>query len=115
MIAGGFPLAAFPPDMVNATPESLAEHGVERDLIVSDNAIVNVYKIPAGKIIRKHVHDYSHFSYLLKGKVDLMLGDGRAKTLVAPCQVLVEANVMHTIMAIEDAEWHCVQTEKADA
>lgn len=98
-----------------ATAESMAAAGITEDLVISDNAAVWVYRVPAGQMIQKHQHDYSHFSYLLKGKVDLMLGDGRAKTLTAPCQVLVEANVMHTIRAIEDAEWHCVQTEKADA
>ena len=63
--------------------------------------------IPAGVELGKHVHNYSHLSFLAKGKVYLLVEGEKVIELEAPFCLNIKKNKQHSIQAITDAVWFC--------
>lgn len=79
--------------------------------------------IPAGMMAGKHMHTYTHFSILGRGRVVLKrwgtdnagLKWHTSQTVEAGQLVEIEANVLHQITAIEDSVWYCIHaTDETD-
>lgn len=79
---------------------------LESDLYVTDSCISKVYHIPAGVMLGKHIHNYSHLSFLMAGDVILHKGDERVE-IKGPAIVEIKANVLHAVEAITDTVWAC--------
>lgn len=70
--------------------------------------------VPAGEVIGKHVHNYTHFSVLAQGTaiVETDGGDGtrklKTRQVIKPGLIEVKANVYHKITALTDVTWYCI-------
>lgn len=72
------------------------------------NGVVTVhYKIPAGRDVFSHVHDYDHLSILVSGEGDLTRGDGDPERLTGPRFIEIKAGVRHKFHAVTDCVWDC--------
>lgn len=111
-VMSGSVVGEFATQMVIATPEALAGVGVLHDLFVSDDVLVNRYVIRKGTEVRKHMHDYSHLSAVLKGKVLVAMDGGDAREYSAGDIVLIPAGVSHSVLALEDSIWACIHSAK---
>jgi len=81
----------------------------------SDGLYAKQMVIPKGFMAGKHLHDYSHFSILAKGKV-IVRTDSDEVEYVAPACIEIKANTYHTIEALEDCAWFCIHaTDETDA
>lgn len=104
--------------------ESIAQHVLETgnrisDILTthhfSDNLYCKEMAVPAGYLICKHKHDYSHLSVLAKGRV-IVAADDFVREYTAPAVIEIKANVMHAIEAVEDSVWLCIHaTDEKDA
>jgi mannose-6-phosphate isomerase-like protein (cupin superfamily) len=91
------------------------DHGLEIIHHEADGLYTKEIRLPAGVAFGKHIHQYSHQSFLGKGKVKLIRGD-REDIIEAPACILVEAGVEHAIFALTDTVWFCTHnTDRADA
>jgi mannose-6-phosphate isomerase-like protein (cupin superfamily) len=80
----------------------------------ADGLYTKEIRLPAGVAFGKHMHNYSHQSFLGKGKVKL-IRDDREDIIEAPACILVEAGVWHTVEALTDVVWFCTHnTDRAD-
>tara|TARA_R110000868_G_scaffold59182_8_gene181779 strand:+ start:152 stop:550 length:399 start_codon:yes stop_codon:yes gene_type:complete len=79
---------------------------LESELHVTDSCISKVYHIPAGVILGKHSHNYSHLSFLMSGDVVLHKGDDKIE-LKGPAIVAIDAYVLHAVQAVTDTVWAC--------
>ena len=73
----------------------------------SDGLYAKQMIIPKGFMAGKHIHDYSHFSILAKGKV-IVKTDDSAIEYNAPACIEIKAGVYHTVEALEDCSWFCI-------
>jgi len=72
-------------------------------------------QVPAGMVVEKHMHDFTHLSILASGKAAVTI-DGKTQTITGPHCLTVEAGKQHTIFAITNLVWYCVHaTECTDA
>lgn len=79
----------------------------------SDGLWTKEMHIPAGIAIGKEMHDYSHQSFLGKGRVRLHRDD-KVEIIDAPAILEIKAGVWHTVEAITDAVWYCTHnTDRA--
>lgn len=68
-------------------------------------------RIPAGNVVGKHVHDYSHLSILAQGEVIVRAG-AKEMYIVAPDIIEIEEHIPHSIEAIKDSVWYCIHNAK---
>lgn len=81
----------------------------------SDGLYAKESVFPAGQLILKHTHDFSHLSILAKGKVAVMKGDV-VEIVEAPACMEIKAGVTHGVKALTDCVWFCIHaTEEKDA
>jgi len=72
-------------------------------------------RIPAGMLLQKHQHTFTHFSILARGKVGVVVDGAETKFYEAPACVVIKANVLHEIYAVENSTWYCVHaTDEKD-
>lgn len=82
--------------------------------IFADGLYAKETEIPAGMLLAKHLHDYTHFSILAKGRVRVWANDVMAE-YEAPACIEIKANIEHEVQAITDATWYCVHaTQETD-
>lgn len=80
----------------------------------SDGLYAKESAFPAGSMIMKHVHDFSHLSILAKGKVVVLKGND-ADIVDAPACIEIKAGVVHGVKAITDCVWFCIHaTDEKD-
>lgn len=80
----------------------------------ADGLVTKEMHIPAGTVMGKEKHSYSHQSFLGKGTVRLHRDD-TSEVLKAPAIIEVKAGVWHTVEAITDVVWFCTHsTDQAD-
>ena len=80
----------------------------------SDNLYAKEMRIPAGFTAGMHKHKYSHLSILAKGRA-LIKTDEYNQEIVAPHCLDMQAEIRHTIEAIEDCVWFCIHaTDETD-
>jgi len=92
---------------------------VEEDCVIthhfSDGLYAKEARFPAGSVILKHTHEFSHLSILAHGKVAVMIGDD-VKIVSAPACIEIKAGLTHGVKAIEDCVWFCIHaTDEKDA
>lgn len=98
---------------------------LDTTLHVSDeiDVCMNEFRLLAGQSMGKHVHDYSHYSLLTKGIVqlekfmentDIPFEVSVLSATLKPVAVVVSANIYHRITCIEDADWFCIHTERGN-
>lgn len=66
--------------------------------------------LAAGKEVEKHVHDYDHLSYLVRGRAMVEIGD-ELLIMDGPRAIEVKAGKTHHIQAITDIVWLCIHAE----
>jgi quercetin dioxygenase-like cupin family protein len=70
--------------------------------------------IPAGQVLVKHKHKFSHLSILASGSIELMV-DGERKIIHAPACLTIEADKHHGVKSLTDVVWYCIHaTECTD-
>jgi quercetin dioxygenase-like cupin family protein len=102
-----------PTDMFNA---NLGHFDVDPGVIhhFSDGLYAKQMHLPKGYMAGMHAHNYSHLSILGKGKV-IVRTDNDEKTYTAPVCINMQAEILHSIEALEDAVWFCIHaTEETD-
>lgn len=71
-------------------------------------------KVPAGYLVAKHTHSYTHLSILASGKAIIKAGDV-VKEYYAPTCIEIKAGISHEIVALTDVVWYCIHaTEETD-
>jgi len=73
----------------------------------SDGLYAKEARFPAGALILKHTHEFSHLSILAHGKVAVMMDDD-VKIVKAPACIEIKAGVTHGVKALEDCVWFCI-------
>jgi quercetin dioxygenase-like cupin family protein len=80
--------------------------------IFADGLYAKETHIPAGMLLAKHTHTYTHFSILAKGEVNVW-ADDQLTVYTAPACIEIRANVEHEVQAITDSTWYCVHATSA--
>jgi quercetin dioxygenase-like cupin family protein len=85
---------------------------VEEDGVIthhfSDGLYAKEARFPAGSVILKHTHEFSHLSILAHGN--------DVKIVNAPACLEIKAGLTHGVKAIEDCVWFCIHaTDEKDA
>lgn len=91
-------------------PKQLDET-LQTEFFFADNLIAKRHALACGDIIGKHTHTYSHLSIVGYGSVRVTTSKGSRVYDSGDC-VIVEADIEHTITALEDACWFCIHTDK---
>jgi quercetin dioxygenase-like cupin family protein len=84
----------------------------------AEGVYIKEFNVKAGQCITKHVHDFNHYSILLRGSVRVItspVGNSSEKTTVdvtAPSVLLITKDTMHTVIALTPVTWLCVQSDK---
>lgn len=63
--------------------------------------------LPARHMAHSHKHNFDHFSFVTKGRVQVEV-DGVTTTLDGPDCILIKADAVHKITAITDTTWYCI-------
>lgn len=90
--------------------DQLDEH-FQTEFFFADKVAAKRHVLSAGDVVGKHTHDYSHLSIVGYGSVRVTTPKGSRVYDSGDC-VIVEANIEHTITAIEDAVWYCIHKEQ---
>jgi quercetin dioxygenase-like cupin family protein len=78
--------------------------GIQRRFLYGERAMVAQIFLKKDTVVPKHVHEAEQISYIVEGKLRLMLGDdGKQVFDVQAGEVLViPSNVPHAALALED-------------
>lgn len=72
-------------------------------------------KVPAGYVVGKHIHGYSHLSILALGTAKVTAGDVVTE-YTAPACIEIKAGIPHKVEAVTDVIWYCIHaTDETDA
>lgn len=63
--------------------------------------------IPAGYVVGKHKHSYTHLSLLASGRALVTAGDV-VKEYTGPACIEIKAGIEHHVEAITDVVWFCI-------
>jgi quercetin dioxygenase-like cupin family protein len=70
--------------------------------------------VPAGYVVGKHIHDYTHLSILASGKAIVTAGES-VKEYTGPACIEIKAGISHEILALTDVVWYCIHaTDETD-
>lgn len=70
--------------------------------------------LPARHFAHSHKHNFDHFSFVTKGRVQVEV-DGETTVLDGPDCILIRAGKVHTITAMTDTTWYCIHaTDETD-
>lgn len=82
--------------------------------VFADGLYAKEAYIPAGMVLVKHQHTFTHFSILAKGRV-FVTADDVGTMYDAPACIEIKANVPHKIEAMMDSVWYCIHaTDETD-
>lgn len=82
--------------------------------IFADGLYAKEARIPCGMKLAKHMHTFTHFSILAKGRV-YVIADDVGAIYEAPACIEIKANVPHMVEALTDVVWYCVHaTDEKD-
>lgn len=82
---------------------------------------INEIEAERGERVRKHVHEYDHYSILAAGRVEVEMvepdGSTSSKRYEAPAVIHVRAGVVHQITAKSaKVVWYCIHnTDRVEA
>lgn len=74
-----------------------SEHGFIGNVWIRQN-----WLIQSGDKAGGHAHYHDHVSLLVKGSVEITVGDCAPKTFVAPTYIVIKKQHRHQIVALED-------------
>ena len=81
----------------------------------SDGVYSRKMTIPQGVQVPTHKHKFNHMSIVASGKVQVTV-DGETKEYVAPAQIEIKKDQVHTVYALEETVWFCIHaTNVVDA
>lgn len=81
----------------------------------SDGLYAKQATFPAGAVVAKHTHDFSHLSVLAQGKVVVKVAGEEDCFYEAPACIEIKAGKEHAVIAIEEAVWFCIHaTDEKD-
>ncbi len=63
--------------------------------------------LKAGEMGEKHKQNVEHLSYLVSGKVKLVIDGDVTRTMVGPEALTVQADKIHQVHALTDVVWLC--------
>jgi len=95
------------------------EFDPNKDMHLADNLWSMEMEIPAGKMIGKHVHDYTHISMLTKGRgilekfrpnEELPFQQLELDATNGAVTTVIDADIYHRYKAIEDSQWFCIHS-----
>lgn len=64
-------------------------------------------KIPAGRILSQHKHEFEHLSILAHGTVEVT-ANGQTASYHGPCCLTIPANTEHKVESLTDVVWFCI-------
>lgn len=64
-------------------------------------------RVDAGQIIVKHKHDYTHLSYLVSGKIEVIVNEKTSQHDGPDCLTIIGGEY-HAIRALTDCVWLCI-------
>lgn len=83
---------------------AIEEHGFIGNVWVRQNWLMK-----AGDAVGGHTHYHDHVSLLVRGAVDITVGDEEPKRFTAPTYIVIRKEHRHRIVAIEDdTVFYCV-------
>jgi hypothetical protein len=77
---------------------AIEEHGFVGNIWIRQN-----YLPRAGDAAGGHLHYHDHVSLLVKGSVEVQVGELPSKTFIAPTFIVIKKNHKHKITALEDS------------
>lgn len=99
--------AVAPNNLRDAPCENDSRKVVEKVYHESDGLVSLEMRIPSGLVVGKHMHSYSHLSFLSKGTVRLIVEGREDRVIDSPACVNIEKNLHHAIEALTDVVWFC--------
>lgn len=91
--------------------KSLPQVDIDVTWHFSDRVVAKEMHVPAGVIVGKEMHPYSHLSHLQAGRAILHQGESQIE-LQAPAWVKVDAGVLHAVEALTDVIWVCIHASE---
>lgn len=82
--------------------ETLAEQPEINDAKIGDTFIRRIIVKSANSYVPQHSHSYDHVTVLGTGAVELWEGSFFKGKVVAPAEILIKANVLHSFKTLED-------------
>jgi quercetin dioxygenase-like cupin family protein len=95
------------PQLVPATPDALAAHGVDVTHYFSAREYAKEMRVRAGTRIVQHEHPHSHLSILAQGLASVEV-DGVRTQHQGPACLSISAGQAHSVDAITDIVWFCI-------
>lgn len=74
--------------------------------------VVTEWRIPAGAVVRQHVHTYDHISVLVSGHVTVHTDQG-PRVHYGHSVLVMPAGVEHAVQAHTDSVWLCIHAENS--
>lgn len=96
---------------LNAAGHAVPQIPIDVKWHISDSVIAKEMVIPAGAMMGKEIHDYSHLSHLQSGQAVLLRESGPIP-LQAPAWVNIEADQWHALEAVTDIVWVCIHSAR---
>jgi quercetin dioxygenase-like cupin family protein len=93
------------------TDKDQLDETLQTEFFFADRLAAKRHVLSAGDIVGKHQHNYSHLSIVGYGSVRVTTPKGSRVYDAGDC-VIVEADIEHTITALEDSVWYCVHVDK---
>lgn len=79
----------------------------------SDTVYAKRHSLAKGDRVGKHKHPYSHVSIVGYGSVRVTTPES-SKVYDSGDAVIIEANIEHEMLALEDSAWFCVHSIKGE-
>jgi len=84
----------------------------QRDLYVGDGIVAKLIRLHKGELGGQHSHPYVHLTIVAVGKVRLWKGNKTVGIYGAGSLLRIEANSIHSFLALEDSDLYCVHNEE---
>ena len=73
----------------------------------ANRAYAKQMHLPAGHVAHSHKHSFDHLSILALGRAQVAVDDD-VHTYEAGACILIKANAVHEITALDDCIWFCI-------
>lgn len=107
IVLGMGPGAVYAYEKMTKIGKSLPQIPIKKIMHISDSVVSAEYHLPAGAMLGKHMHNYSHLSILASGTAIIYKQDSDPLEVSALSIVNIEANKWHSVEAKTDVVWLC--------
>lgn len=87
--------------------EQMEDAGIEVNHYFSTGLYTREHIMPANTRVVQHKHNFNHTSILASGTV-MVTNDNKQFEITGPAVMVIEAEQLHSILAITDAVWMCI-------